>query len=278
LYEAVIRPVEGFIAGARQLVIVPDARLAGTPFSALYDATAQRYLIERVPVALAASAGTLRSAGRDTGSRSVAAIALPAGRESNTVALPAAQRELADVAATYGTASVIPPTNATLAALRHAQATADVIHLAGHTTRQPGTSEQVLVFAAGAARGTERVSWKTILASPFRRTNVVVLAACETLRSPSPVHAGAMSLGAAFVAAGASDVIGTLAPIPDRDALSLFIAVHRGLAAGDNPAGALRQAQLEAIRHEKETNGAQAWRAVALMTGRISPPPQTVRP
>ena len=60
LYAAVIRPVERIVGSARQLVIVPDVRLAETPFAALYDADARRYLIERVPVALAASAGTLR--------------------------------------------------------------------------------------------------------------------------------------------------------------------------------------------------------------------------
>ena len=275
LYDDVIRPVEGLVGGARQLVIVPDARLTGTPFSALYDAEARRYLIERAPIAVAASAGALRDDARGTRGLSVAAIGLPTGGGSNTVALPDAQRELADVAAAYRRASTVPATIATLAVLRHAEATADVIHLAGHTTRQPGAGDQVLVFAAASPGGTERVSWKTILAAPFARTSVVVLAACETLRSPSAVHAGAMSLGAAFVAAGASDVIGTLTPIPDRDALALFIAVHRRMAAGESPARALRHAQLEAIRYEKDARGARSWRAVALLTGRIPRPSPT---
>ena len=271
LYDLVVRPVEAMVASARQVVIVPDTRLADVPFAALYDAASRQYLIERLPVAIAANAGALREETPASRHPSLAALALPAGPASSTAALPDMAGELSDIAAAYAQPQAVLPGAATLASLRRAGAAADVVHLAGHTTQRPGADEQALVFAATGG-GTERVSWQTILASSIPRTHLVVLAACETLRTPSSMQGRAMSLGAAFVAAGASHAIGTLTPIPDRDARSIFIAVHRGLAAGESAPDALRHAQLDAIRQERESASAPAWRAVALITGRIPRP------
>jgi CHAT domain len=64
-------------------------------------------------------------------------------------------------------------------------------------------------------------------------------------------------------------VIGTLAPIPDRDAQELFDALHRYLAAGLPAADALRQTQLDAIRMESTTRRT-AWRAIALLTRHVA--------
>ena len=271
LYDLVVRPVEQVAAPARQIVFVPDTRLADVPFAALYDAAARQYLIERLPVATASSAGALREGASRAQRPSVAALMLPAGPASSTAALPDMAGELADIARTYTQPHAVLPGVATFADLRRAGAGADVIHLAGHTTKRRGADEQALVFAA--AGGTERVAWQTILASPLARAGVVVLAACDTVRTPSSLQGRAMSLGAAFVAAGVSDAIGTLTPIPDRDARSLFITVHRGLAAGEPAAQALRQAQIGAIRQERDSGSAPAWRAVAVITGRIPRPP-----
>jgi CHAT domain-containing protein len=141
------------------------------------------------------------------------------------------------------------------------------VHIAGHTERQPGEGEQALLFTMPEGPGVERVSWKRIAAAPAARARIVVLAACETLRPPSP-HSRALSLGAAF-AAGGADVIGTLVPIPDVDAQMFFRAVHQHLAAGASAAVALREAQLEAIRDEAAGRGTRAWRAAAVLTRSI---------
>ena len=271
LYELVVRPFDEMVTAARQVVIVPDTRLADVPFAAVYDAASRRYLIERLPVAIASSAGALREETPAARHLSLAALALPAGPASSTAALPDVAGELADIAAAYAQPQAVLPGAATIADLRRAGAAADVVHLAGHTTTRPGTDEQALVLAATGG-GTERLSWQTILASSIARTRLVVLASCETLRTPSSMQGRTMSLGAAFVAAGASQAIGTLTPIPDRDARSIFIAVHRGLAAGEGAPEALRHAQIDAIRLERESTGAPAWRAVALITGRIPRP------
>lgn len=262
IYDDVIRPAGAILDRAREIIIVPDPRLENVPFAALYDGSMQRNLIERFPVSIASSA---RSLWRDTKRESrpsLATIELPSGNGS-TAALPEAARELRDIAGLYSRAESIPAADATLAAVRSAASTAAVVHIAGHTEREAGGGDAALLFAGGG------VSWKSIVAGPEIRADVIVLAACETLRPPASAATHALSLGGAFSAAGARDVVGTLAPIGDRDARILFAALHRQLAAGARSADALRAAQLEAIHRDKSNGGRRAWRAVELLTRRI---------
>lgn len=268
LYDEVIRPVDALLARAGHVAIVADARLETAPFAALYDRERKRHLVERFTVSMATSAASLQPESPRAGAPSLAAFALPSGGDASS-ALPESESEVAQVAALYGRATAIHAAQATLAALRDARA--DVLHVSGHTERQPGGGEHALLLTG--ARGVERASWKSIVAAPGDR-GVVILAACETLRPPASAATRALSLGGAFSAAGATDVIGTLAPVGDRDARLLFRAIHRRLAAGATPAEALRAAQCEAIANEREHGGRRAWRAVALLTRRIAVAPR----
>ncbi|HYO75357.1 MAG TPA: CHAT domain-containing protein, partial [Thermoanaerobaculia bacterium] len=248
LYEQFVAPVEHVLADARRVIVVADEALEQVAFAAIRDRRGQ-YLIERFEVAMATSAASLQPRdGRPL--RSAAAMALPSGENAQMAGLPETEGELADVAAAYPAAERIP---ATLAALRDARA--DVLHIAGHTAREQGAGNQALVFGDG------RVSWKTVTALAPLQPRLVVLAACETLRRPAAAETRALSLGAAVAAAGADEVVGTLAPIPDRHARRLFGMFHRHLAAGASAAAALRATQLEAIR-----SGEVPWKAVALLT------------
>jgi hypothetical protein len=265
LYEVLIRPVDRVLAGARQVVVVPDYRLTTVPYGALYDTVHSRFLVELAAISTAPSAGALRLDDARGAAPVLAAIALPSGR-GGAAGLPDADDEIREVTQLYARAIPMPPQ--TFAQFRSAAADADVIHISGHTERQPGGGEQALLFA-GASGQPERISWKTIVATPATKPAIVVLAACETLRPPPSTATHALSLGAAFSASGASDVIGTLLPIADRDARVLFDAIHRGLASGLRPAEAVRAAQREAINLEKTSRDRRSWRAVAVLTRRF---------
>lgn len=255
-YDTLIRPSESALAGARALVIVPDVELENVPFAALHDG--KQYLIERMPVAIAPSAGSLHAEPRGM-PQSIAAIALPSGDRSHSASLPETAAELGDVAHVYRQSLIVNENVATFSAL---SSSADVVHVAGHTERLAGLGDAALVFA-----GNERASWKTIAATLQPHAKTVVLAACETLRRPSSPQARALSLGGAFLSAGAKNVVGTLTPIADADAHSLFRALHRELAAGIAPAEALRRAQLAAIA--AQPSRPESWRAVELLTSNI---------
>jgi CHAT domain-containing protein len=266
LYDIVIRPLDALIARGGTVIIIPDPRLSAVPFAALLDSHSKRYLIEKVAVAIASDAGSLRDGIAAAPMHFLAEIQLPAGANSGSAELPDAEKEMVDVSAAYRHSVLVPASHATWTALRAAAASADVIHIAGHTERQQGL-DQALLFA-GRGSELERVPWKTIVATPFRHARVIVAAACETLHLATSPQNRALSLGAAF-AAGGADVVGTLRPIPDRDARVLFRSVHRQLAAGISAADALRVAQLEAIRNQSEGGGTRAWRSIAVLTTSI---------
>lgn len=270
LYEELIRPAEGLVNHARGVVIVPDPRLATVPFAALYDSAHGRYLIERLTVSVASSAGSLQPGETRTAAPMIAAVTLPSGGTESRE-LPEAGSEVNEVASLYARAMAIPSAAATFAQFRTTAAGADIIHIAGHTERQQGGGEQGLLFASASGK-LERVTWKTVVASPVPNRGVVVLAACETLRPPPSTATHTLSLGAAFSAAGAIDVVGTLTPVGDRDARLLFRALHRQLASGVGPAEALRITQQDAIAYEKTNGGHRSWRAIELLTRHIAMP------
>ena len=262
LFDLLIRPVENALARVNRVIVVADPLIENVPFAALYDEKTHTYLIERLAVMRAVNASSLRDDIKPRVPRSIAAIALPPSTAGALAALPAAGQELSEVAQIYPRVTRIAGADATVYAVIQAAAAADVVHIAGHTEREPGIGEAALVLAGG-----HRLSWRTIAASRLTSRPVVVLAACETLRVPQSAQTFAMSLGGGFLAAGARDVVGTLAPVADNDARQIFRQIHRHLSSGLDVASAVRQAQLEAL------SGAQhqtAWRVVTLLTTHIS--------
>ncbi|MBV9495174.1 MAG: CHAT domain-containing protein [Acidobacteria bacterium] len=255
LYDALIRPSQTALSTSRQLIIVADPLLQEVPYAALYDRVAKRHLIEAMPLAMAESASSLRPE-RIVAPPLVVAIALPSG---DLETLPDSRREMQDVTALYRETMSMPRA-ATFASFSGAVSRAGVVHLAGHTSRARGANELSLAFSE------RRATWRDIAGMHFDDGAVVILSACETLRRP---EARSLSLGGSVLAAGAGSVIGTLTPIRDRDAAEFFHDVHRGLSSGLPAADALRRAQLAALASETAARPS-AWRAVALLTRRIS--------
>ncbi len=261
LYDLLIRPSERMLR--KQLIVVAGPRLERIAFAALYDTQRREYLIERASVVFAPSVTVLQSLPA-TPARSVVAVALPSGGASQR--LPATEGETAEIRDVYREGSVIPADLATLRAIRDAAARNDVIHIAGHTTQRG--DDTALLLADG-----ERATGNAIAATPLGRRGVFVLAGCETLRGAAAPYVRSMSLGVAFVAAGAGWAIGTLDPIADEDARELFLSIHRQLAAGAEPAEAVRRVQLDALHHAQRQaqQPAQrpAWKSIAVITSCI---------
>lgn len=70
LYDVLIRPLEGELAGIKRLIIVPDANLALLPFDALRKDGGSPYLCQNFEISLAPSVSTLlMTDGRDYGKR-----------------------------------------------------------------------------------------------------------------------------------------------------------------------------------------------------------------
>lgn len=260
LYDVLIRPSQATLAKATSLIVVPAPELETIPFAGLQDASTKRFLVESFSLATAPSASALEP-GLATPAKSAVAIALPA--PAPDAALPEGRGEIDAVSRLYTAATTISGNDATFPAFAAATEKADVIHIASHTEREASSDE----FAFGFV--DERVSWRTIATLKLRPSATVLLAACETLRRLRLPEMRTLSLGGGFVAAGAADVVGTLAPIQDADARQLFLEIHRRLVTGARIGDALRDTQRAAIAAEGDNASRGAWRAVALLTRRI---------
>ena len=256
LFDVLVRPSLAGIGDAATLIVVADTALRNVPFAALTDGSAP--LIERLAVVTAPNAASLQREETPASTASLLAVALPT--DATNATLPDAEREIAELSGLYDSATVLAAERATFRAFAEAAPRAGVVHVSGHTAREVAESDRTFVFANG-----EAVSWQTVAATPVGRNNVVVLAACETLRASASNQERALSLGEAFLAAGARGVFGTLTPIADRDARALFVALHRQLASGARLPVALRRVQLEAVARRE----GQAWPSVVLITNRI---------
>jgi hypothetical protein len=256
LYDLLIASRQEMLAGARSLIVVPGPRLESISFAALRDARYGHYLVERMEVVTAPSAMALRRNDPPMRPQRVLGVVLPSG---DAAALPEGEAETRALRGIYGAAEELPANAATFSAFLAAARGAGIIHIAGHTERQPGAGDAALPFVGQA------VTWSSIAGESFEASRLIVLAACETLRRPDAAATRTLSLGGGFVAAGAPNVIGTLTPVADADARPLFEEIHRRLAAGAGPAEALRGAQLQAIT----LHGSPAWQSLALVTTRI---------
>lgn len=258
LFDHLLRPAMPALAGARALIVVPDEMLERVPFAMLRDIAAKRTLLEWMPVSVASSAMALRTGPLTRPPTNLTAVALPTGRDTASVTLPEVELELTEIGGLYRSVLRVSSADVTARAIEDGAGAADVLHIAGHTAADASAGE-ALVTAGGG------VSWRTI-AAMREMPPVVVLSACNTLRRPPEPDRRALSLGAAFVVAGAHDVIGTLAPIGDAEARALFFALHEQLARGIAPPVALRRVQLA-----QRNRPGSASRHLALLTTVIHP-------
>ena len=258
LYDILIRPSLPALDAARVLILVTGPALRNVPFSGLTDAATKQRLIARMAVVSAPIAAALQRDEASSRPAALLAVVLPSGDANAT--LPDSGEEIGDLRNIYQAATILQADQATFGAFGAAAPRATIVHISGHTSRESAEEERAFRFARN-----EQVSWQTVATTPLERDSLVVLAACETLRANASSQERSLSLGEAFLAAGARGVFGTLTPIADRDARSLFVALHRQLASGTPAHEALRRVQLEAAAR----GDSRAWPSVVLITNHI---------
>jgi CHAT domain-containing protein len=134
-----------------------------------------------------------------------------------------------------------------------------VIHLAAHGVSDELDSDRTaLVFAPGSE--SEDGLWQ---AREIRRTrlnaDVVVLSACETGSGKLQGQEGVMNLARAFLTAGARSVVASLWDVDDRSTATLMESFYEHLKAGLTVKEALRQAQLDFIKHYGDKAKPNLW-------------------
>lgn len=273
LFSWLIAPVAKYVAPARTLVIIPDAILQRIPFHALIDSRTGSYVVERHEVIYAPSAAVYRiaSAGLRALSKPLTAVvfanpSLDGTEHSSLAPLPFAEAEGRRIARLYG-GICLHGAKATAMEAKRAARDYDVVHFGCHGVSRPREPWKSAIVLARSGSDDGLFSAAHIARMSFPRTQVVVLASCATGDDPSMTVEGAPTVAKAFLIAGVPTVIATLWDVEDGEVGPLVQAFHKALVRGDRPAGALRRAQLEALRSASpELRHAGYW-AVFVLTG-----------
>jgi CHAT domain-containing protein len=145
----------------------------------------------------------------------------------------------------YGSGQQITGEQATRETVLAAVEQADVLHIAAHASiagNDPAKSHLVL---APSALDSGALYLRDIRHA--KRGQLVILAGCHTA-AKSGGRRNISTLANAFLAAGASNAIGTLWQIEDEAAADFAIRFHQNIANHQTAAAALRETQLAMIR------------------------------
>jgi tetratricopeptide (TPR) repeat protein len=228
--------------GDRPVVVVPTGALHAVPW-AMLPTNARR------PVSVSPSASlwhrsTVALAKRRNGRKRVVLVTGPG--------LPAAPREIEDVAVHYPTATRLVGEEASVERVREALDGVSLAHVAAHGTFR---ADNPLFSSLRLWDGPLTVYDLEQLREAPR---TLVLSACES--GLSRVHPGdeLMGLASALLSLGAATLVGSVIPVPDEATRLLMREFHRELAAGLGPAAALAQAQATVVDERHETVAAAA--------------------
>ena len=208
--------------GDRSAVLTPSGVLAGVPWTLLPGLAGR-------PVTVAQSA-TSWLARRATPLRT---------RSAGFVAGPRVARAEAEVKAgakEWDGSTVLTGRDATADAVSALAASVDVLHVAAHgrhSAESPLFSGLQLVDGPWFGYDIDQLAGVP---------DVVLLSACEVGRSTVRWGEELIGMTAAWLHAGARCVIASPAAVADAAAYDAFVGVHRGLAAGLEPAEALAAA------------------------------------
>lgn len=257
LHALILAPLQPYLGGASELVIVPDETLAGVPFAALRDARG-RYVVEDHAVVIAPNAAlhVKRAAGEQRERSKAAIVADPAFDAAVTGSLnrlPHARHEGAEVSRLYRNATLLAGTDATTTNFLAAARDSDVIHVASHAlVSARDATQSVLALAPGEDDGL--LTLDVIQRQTLARAPVVVLAACRSA-VPARGRGSIRSFAFAFMAAGARATIASVWDIDDATSGAVSLAFHRHLREGLSATEALRRSQLEMLASNEESLG-----------------------
>lgn len=260
LHEQLLAPAAADLQGVRRLVVVPDGALQRVPFALLRDDN--RWLVEHYTLAVAPSATVLehlRGLPSRRALRPLLAMASPAPSAgqaavfeltTDTLArLSHAPDEVAEVRARLRTTDAeIHAGPGAVEAVLKSPAAADyrVVHLAAHAIADEVVPRRsaVLLTPGGDDDGLLRVSE---IANLSLGADLVVLAACRSNVGRFVRGEGLLSLGRAFLHAGARAVVATAWTVDDRETAWFMGQFYAALGDGLPPDDALARAQRRAI-------------------------------
>jgi CHAT domain-containing protein len=273
LYDKVLAPVLNGVDRRGRLLIVPSGDLARLPLSAALDRRTGRYLVQDFAPEIAPSvlwvARRLRSKSRlpSPTEQSVLAVGNPAINRNilfDLSDLPLAATEARQIRGQYPNGYLFLGRAATRENIVPAMSRVTVVHIGAHALsnfRLPGRS--LLALSPSRSEDTGFLRPADIMALNLSSVRLVVLGACRGANGPNS-QTGSLNLVEPFLSAGAGSVIAGLWDVADSFGLELFPMIHQRIVEGQDPAEALRSAQLELLGRGNSSADPSLWGSIAV--------------
>jgi CHAT domain-containing protein len=251
MYRLLLAPAASVLSRHRSWIVVPDGPLWDVPFHALQDG-AGHYVIESSAVSYTPSLGVLqqtlrRSRGRSAPDRGRDLLALGNPAVSGAEALPAAERQVVEIAKLYGEkrSRIATGSAASEHLFRSEAGRYRVLHLAAHAVLDDANPMYSHVLLAPGA-GEDGLLEARKLMDLDLHADMLVLSACETARGAAPAGEGISGMLWAAFAAGAPTTVASLWRVESASTSELMIEFHRQWLAGRGKG--LPFARAEALR------------------------------
>ena len=295
LYLQILRPLEPWVSGARQWVVIPDGALDYIPFAALRTADRDpAFVALKHDVALTPAAWRLEAASLpEHPERALLLVAdpvyqpddprlgsTPGGHKGEAIAvrlsdpvrrdyrrLPYTAQEAAGIAAQFPAADVdrLTGTDATrerLLALDWSRYR--FIHIATHGVVDPQVPElSALILGSYDARG-ELLDGAVRVADLSMRTlgaEVAVFSGCETALGKDVPSEGLVGIGSVVLARGARAVVASLWPVADEMGARLMTDFYRHLLHDSMSAQTALGASMRAVVSADRSADPALWAA-----------------
>ncbi len=227
--------------GKTHLVIWPHGPFHYLPFhlfSADGQPIGQDWTVTQVP-----SLGFLHAPGHPAGRGLVVFGAATGSSRFGLHRADVLETHAAAVAAAMGTTAVVGP-DATRRRLLAALAGARYAHIAAHGAHNEWAPWYQCLFLSPEGDDDGRVFAHDILQADLRGVELVTMSSCESALGRFDLNDNLRGLPAAFLAAGASAVIGCLWPVNPDAATAFFATLYARLAEDPDRRAAFRAAQV----------------------------------
>jgi CHAT domain-containing protein len=261
LHAQLIQPLYQHLGDTKHLLLSPDAALNLIPFEALQDEN-NKYLIERYAFSYLTSGRDLTRFADAPPSRQAPVIfsEINYDRSTNYPTLATAA-ETTEIQRIFPNAELKRDRAATKTALQKIQAP-QILHLATHGFFKPAPSnpenpkqfDNPLTRSGIILAGTDQLTGLEASALDLYGTQLVVLSACETGLGDISAGEGIYGLRRALVIAGSQSQVLSLWKVGDIATVELMKTFYANLKAGMGRHEALRNSQLQLLRHSNYQN------------------------
>jgi CHAT domain-containing protein len=138
------------------------------------------------------------------------------------------------------------------------------VHFAAHATANVDSPLDSAVILSGPESGYKL--YARDVAAQTLAADLVTVSACRSAGERAYSGEGLVGFAWAFLRAGARRVVAGLWDVDDRSTAQLMDRMYEGIAAGESPSRALRDAKLELLRAGGRGASPYAWGAFLLFT------------